>query len=149
MANYHHTVTENATPFGEFTKWCRAGDNSSVIETKQIRRANLKRLIDERYRGNQSALARACGKRPSYFSDLLNVPDKSFGERAARKIEAAAGLVAGQLDVPESPLLPDESRRDRVKDEVFAMLDELSREDHLELLPEIRRRWLKRQRKAS
>lgn len=57
-----------------------------------IRLVNLKRL-------NQTPkdLEQRVGGRYTYWRDLL-AGNKSFGEKAARKIEAAYGLVRGALD---------------------------------------------------
>src|SRR5687767_2099622 len=44
MPDYHHTVNINATPFGEFTKWCNQPDNRNVTKSSPvaaIRRENL------------------------------------------------------------------------------------------------------------
>lgn len=59
-----------------------------------IRRENLKAL-------NRSAteLSALLGSRYTYWRDLLN-GSKSFGERAARRIEEGLGLPRGALDKP-------------------------------------------------
>lgn len=71
-----------------------------------MRRANLKRLLDLRYGGNQSALGRTVDPEKgsqSRINDLLN-GRKSFGEKMASKIEDRTGLADGQLSIPDSPL---------------------------------------------
>jgi len=130
IPDYHHMVTEQSTPNGEFTKWCKSADNSGMENSDaDTRRANLRKLIDTWYRGNASAIARDYNPenpKPSYFSDLIRPgTTKSFAEKAARKIEDAVGLQRGQMDIPNSPLLRDESRRSRLKDELRMAIDGL------------------------
>lgn len=62
-----------------------------------IRTDRLTRLIDERFDGVQSAAAQGLGISTGYLNDLLH-GRVSFGEKAARKIESAAGLAPGWLD---------------------------------------------------
>lgn len=76
-------------------------------------------------------------RRPSYFSDLMNKPGKSFGEKAARAIEQALGLphfwLDGREDVTEDHQPPgggpDVSvhvkgrERDELEKRVLAALD--------------------------
>jgi len=155
MSDYHHTVTKKATPFVEFTKWCSPTDNGYMEnEDANTRRTNLRRLIDRDFLGNLSAIARAYNPenpKPSYFSDLLREGSgKSFGEKAARGIETIVGLIRGQLDIRDSPLLYDESRRNRVKDELRAGIDGFDGEEQRELLEAMRRIQSRRgRRKAS
>lgn len=141
-ANYHHTVIENATPNVEFTEWCAAGNNEQM-ETAEIRRRNLLRLLERDFGGNKSELARAYDSenpKPQYFSDLLRKDSgKSFGEKAARKIEERTGLLPGQLDIPDSELLQDERKRSRLRDEIRRSLDEFGRDEQREVLDAIRR----------
>lgn len=110
-------------------------------EDAETRRRNLKRLIARDFRNNLSAFARAYNPEnpnPSYFSDLLaDGSEKSFAEKAARKMESAAGLVKGQLDIPDSMLLQDETHRNRTKDELHAGVDELDKDEQRELLEEL------------
>jgi hypothetical protein len=77
-----------STPIGE----CRL-INCGMADDSLIRRANLKRL-----KRTPTELSRALGKTPAYYSDLLNKPGKSFGEKAARAIEEGLGLPRGCLD---------------------------------------------------
>lgn len=153
MSDYHHTVMLNATPTGEFTKWCYPNDNLGMGNTMaDTRRQNLARLIVRDFRGNKSEIARAydsSNPKPQYFSDLLR-PDggKSFGEKAARKIEEKAGLRTGQLDIPDSPLLHDETKRDKLKDTTHLAVDDLDRDELRETLDAIRRIQARRRRRA-
>ena len=64
-------------------------------EDSLIRRENLKLL-----KLTPKLLSDTVGGRPSYWSDMLNNDTKSFGEKIARKVEAAHGLVRGSLDEP-------------------------------------------------
>lgn len=114
MSDYHHTVILNATPNGEFTKWCPVTHNPVMADSLQntkpaIRRANLQRFIDLKLGGNKSKFSRRMGyESPSYVNDLLKpTGGKSFGEKTARKIEARIGLLEEQLDLKDSPLFMD------------------------------------------
>lgn len=115
MPDYHHTVNLFATPNGEFQATGPTIHNFRMTTAKKadIRRANLRRLIIRDFQSNQSALAEKLGSMPSYVNDLLRLDaKKSFGEKAAHRIEIATDLLDGQLDIPDSPLtkrtgLPD------------------------------------------
>ena len=123
-----------------------------MYEVATIRRQNLARLIERDFSNNRSEIARAYDEKdpkPQYFSDLLRENSrKSFGEKAARKIEEKAGLKAGQLDIPDSPLLHDEHRRDRVKDMLRLAIDDLGRDEMREALAQIRKIQGRRRRVA-
>jgi hypothetical protein len=68
------------------------------MSVSDIRRRRLKLLIEQF--GSQKALADACGfESDNYLSQLLK-PKKSFGERAARRIEAGARKPEKWLDDP-------------------------------------------------
>jgi hypothetical protein len=144
VKGYHHTVIEKATPDGEFTKRRGTHDNLRMDNyIAEIRRRNLTKLINRDFGGNKSAIARAYdpeNPKPQYFSDLIR-PDsgKSFGEKAARKIEERTGLQMGQLDIPDSLLLHDDSRRSRIKDEIRLAIDDLDKDEQRELLAAIRK----------
>jgi hypothetical protein len=156
MRHYHHTVLFDATPSREFTKWCPSGHNLAmqIRDLATLRRANLQRFLDTKFPGNKSTLARLLGhETPSYINDLLRTGSgKSFGEKAARRIESAVGLQSGQLDVPNSELLMDMSRRQTdLVEEIENGINDLSNEERQELahkLAEILGRR-KRRRRAS
>lgn len=150
---YHHSVTGKATPNGQFTNWCLPTDNGPMLNTAaETRRANLKRLIERDYAGNNSAIARIhdpVNPKPNYFSDLLRKDgNKSFGEKAARKIEERVGLKAGQLDIQDSPLTFDDSRRNRLAEELRSAIHDLDRDEQTEALVTIRRIQAKRRKRA-
>jgi hypothetical protein len=71
----------------------------SVVDTQDIRRERLRRLIEDEYGGNVSRFAQLIQKSQSQLSSTL-LGRKGFGERLARQIEAAVGLSAGWLDRP-------------------------------------------------
>jgi hypothetical protein len=152
MADYHHTVLGNATPSVEFTVWCIEADNAGMQQMAAIRRKNLARLIERDFSNNKSEIARAYDEndpKPQYFSDLLRENSgKSFGEKAARKIEEKSGLRPGQLDIPDSPLLHDEAKRDRIKDTLRLAIDDLDREEMREALAQVRKIQDRRRRRA-
>lgn len=70
-------------------------------EDTLIRRENLRRLMDARGWEVADLPAKLGYGRYTYWRDLLEADDKSFGEKAARRIEDAAGLPRGRLDIPE------------------------------------------------
>lgn len=67
-----------------------------------VRRDNLRQLVDSKYDGNRSAFARATGK-PINLINLMLTPNterrKPMGEKLARDLEAAERLPTGWLDV--------------------------------------------------
>jgi nicotinamide mononucleotide adenylyltransferase len=121
--------------------------------TADVRRSNLSRFLKQHYDDNRSALARDYGCKQSYISDLLRPESgRSFGEKVARSIEQRTGLQPGQLDIVNSPLLLDESRRDRIKEEVRSAVEDLDRDELREMLAEIRKiqaRRAPKQKKAG
>lgn len=139
----HRTVTVLSTPIVEFTKWLHPSENDGMQTDAHIRRENLARLIRLHFNDNKSEIARAYNPedpKPSYFSDLLREGSgKSFGEKAARRIEERVGLLPKQLDIPNSPLTMDDTKRNRVKDELRAALDDLNKDEMREALDAIRK----------
>jgi len=64
------------------------------------RRARLHQLIEEKFGGNRTALARAVGFKPSYtarFTDIFG-GRSNLGGRTAGRIEQALGLPEGWMD---------------------------------------------------
>lgn len=74
-----------------------------MADLSAIRRANLKRITEARGL-TPTMLATRYTQRVSYWSDLLSGA-KSFGEKAARKIEEQLELLPGELDSVEDDLL--------------------------------------------
>ena len=106
-----------------------------MADDSLIRRTNLKRL-----KKTPTELSRALGKSPAYYSDLMNRPDKSFGEKAARAIEDGLDLARGWLDLPdgETPAAPstDNGRMSLSEDptgDVRSLVDDFA--DRLLALP--------------
>jgi len=64
-----------------------------------IRRNNLKRIIDEHYQGNQAAFARAIEVKPTQMSNMLN-GKAPIGNSMAQRIENLVGWERGALDLP-------------------------------------------------
>jgi hypothetical protein len=148
MADYRHMVLENATPHGGFTKWCGTRDNPSM-DKPQIRRENLRRYVESRLGGNNSRLSRLLGNESTtYVNDLLrDGSTKSFGEKVAAKIEDKIGLQAGQLDIPNSPLLQDERKRDRLDEDIKQLIAGLTtREEKIEAIETLNAIYSKRKR---
>lgn len=67
------------------------------MDTVQNRRARLRAWIDERCGGSQAQFVAVTGINQGELSGLLRT--KSFGEKKARSLEAAAGMPTGWLDV--------------------------------------------------
>lgn len=72
-----------------------------MSEDASIRRENLNRL-----KLGPGELSERVGGRYTYWRDLLTDPNKSFGEKAARKIEDKLGLPRGSLDQPAESKAP-------------------------------------------
>ncbi|KHD05729.1 hypothetical protein PN36_04965 [Candidatus Thiomargarita nelsonii] len=66
---------------------------------EQIRRNNLKRIIDEQYQSNQAAFARAIEIKPTQISNMLN-GKAPIGNSMAQRIENLVGRERGALDLP-------------------------------------------------
>jgi hypothetical protein len=75
----------------------RTVQTTGIKSIDDIRRDNLRFLVETRFAGNQSALARALNVQSNWISRLLG--DKRIGDRAARRIEQACGKPRNWLDV--------------------------------------------------
>lgn len=68
---------------------------------KQIRRENLKCVIDDKFHGERKALASLFETQPSFISRLLSKKEatqKKIGDELARKIEQLSGMPINWLD---------------------------------------------------
>lgn len=117
MLPSHHTVLKNATPNGIHTLWCE--NERMDIPIAETRRANLRAYCKRHCGGPVDdpdalyELKRLTGHKGAYLADLLKPgSDKSFGEKAARKIEQMLGLFDFELDIPNSQLRHDPARKD-------------------------------------
>ena len=72
---------------------------SLLMDVQEIRRANLRRIIDSKFDGVAGRLADAVRKPRPNIGQILSA-DRSFGERVARDIEKALGLKPMSLDAP-------------------------------------------------
>lgn len=85
------------------------------MDISEIRRSNLRRLMQSRFEGKQARLADALGKSPNYISRCLSASStsrKNIGEDFAREIESTLGLARYSLDMEGgdvSPLQPVEA----------------------------------------
>ena len=139
MLPSHHTVLKNATPNGFHTLWCENG--AMDMPVAETRRANL-RAYCKRFCGgpveNPDALyelKRLTGHKGAYLADLLKPgSDKSFGEKAARKIEQRLGLFDGELDIPNSQLRHDPARKDSPRLVLAGLLPDLPDQTVVDLL---------------
>lgn len=84
------------------------GESTSRMDLKSVRRANLKRLLKARGLEVRDLPARY-GRTYSYWRDLLEDSAKSFGEKAARKIEDQFNLPSGSLDIIQGRATPAHS----------------------------------------
>lgn len=94
------------------------------MDTQNIRRTNLSSLVRTRFSGNQSALAAAVDRQASYISRCLAEPGKNskpIGEKFARHVEQALGLLPGALDSP--PGIDTPERQDMLKGSSSVHLD--------------------------
>lgn len=73
-----------------------------TMDTTEIRRRNLQRVIDERYSGKKSAFADAYEMPRPNVTQLIRGP-RAFGNEIARKIEEREGMRHGWMD-EEVPL---------------------------------------------
>lgn len=96
ISEYHHTVIRNATPSGDFTKWCVELQNGDM-DIQAARRQALLRYIRDHHDGNVTEFAAAVGKSQSQIAWMLK-GKKPFGERVARSIERAAAMPHLWLD---------------------------------------------------
>ena len=75
---------------------------NSDMDIQDIRRKNLRRILDTQFGGVMSRLADAVGRQPSYISRMLadegKAGRKGFGEDLARIFEESLGLSRGALD---------------------------------------------------
>jgi hypothetical protein len=73
-----------------------------------VRRANIRLLIEAQGRGGLSKLSRALEmKNPSFLSQMVGPnPTRDVTEKLARRIEKATGLVEGALDKPNGATKP-------------------------------------------
>ena len=67
---------------------------------KEIRRANLKYVVDSRYNGIVNRLATACGLHNTQLARVLATGKsrRDLGDKMARLVEETVGLPAGWLD---------------------------------------------------
>lgn len=68
-------------------------------EIHKYRREGLRHLLEERFHGNQAALAKATNISPGLLHDSLNKV-RNVGERIARRVEEKLKLAPGWLDQP-------------------------------------------------
>lgn len=77
-----------------------------------IRRANLRALIQRQYHGVARQFSLAVGKPEGQINDMLaNPPRKAFGERIARQLETLAKIPRGYLDDPANTSRADPSHQ--------------------------------------
>lgn len=74
-----------------------------MSEDASIRRANLRRLCRARS-WKPSDLSERIGSRLSYWRDMVADDKKSFGEKAARRIDDSLSLPRGWLDQPDAEI---------------------------------------------
>jgi hypothetical protein len=71
-------------------------------------------------------LKKSTGHKGAYLADLLKPgSDKSFGEKAARKIEDKLGLYSSELDIENSQLRHDPSKQDSPRVLLASLISEM------------------------
>lgn len=105
----------------------------------EVRRQNLRRLIDDKFSGRDADFARYCGIEPARISQVLSKTyrdGKNFGEKAARNIEQAAGLPALFLDQSDADFSTQLSANETIADNLAKSqrLDNLTAGEAVELL---------------
>lgn len=91
----------NAIPIKRIPMSVLNGCNGGMDYIKRNRRANVLRLIAERYRGNKAAFAREINRPPPNVHRMLGEGEgdrRGIGEDLARDIENKLGLAPGWLD---------------------------------------------------
>jgi hypothetical protein len=139
MSQLHHLVLSTATPFGGLLM-----REVGMADESQIRRENFKALAK-----TPKAAHEKLGGAYSYWRDLMTSPSKSFGEKVARRIEAAYLRPSGWLDVPRqrADVGADETSATSVAEPVrdYLAINDLERQvisDLRELLEEDRQRFI-------
>ncbi|WP_375591580.1 hypothetical protein [Chitiniphilus eburneus] len=95
-SHYHQTVNKH-NPKRGIHQMIKTAFNGQM-DLADIRRKNLRDVVDTAFGGNVSELARrAGGRKPSFFNDLF-AERKSFGEKLARNLEDALDLEPMSLD---------------------------------------------------
>jgi hypothetical protein len=73
----------------------------TLSELTDVRRTNLRAIIDERFKGNRAAMCRATGKNQNLINLVLSANPKvrrNIGEKLACDLEDRLGLARGWLD---------------------------------------------------
>lgn len=118
-------------PKGNLPAGIQAGKVSNM-NINDIRRENLKHLIDTRYGGVIARLANQLDKQPAYISRCLTGKEehrRNIGEKLAREIEEKTGLHPGWMDevehlYPKSVEAPEEKQiPEEVQELINAVLD--------------------------
>jgi hypothetical protein len=95
----------------------------SVLEPYEVRRANVRKLFDDKERGSMSRMSRALGyKNPAFVSQMIGSnPTREVTSVTARRIEYVYELPMGALDDPNF-IPPDTKLRSVSRAEFDAML---------------------------
>lgn len=76
----------------------KCADNADMTDIKQIRRQNLRKLIDDSGM-TDAEFAQRCGSSPSTFSQILSAKARrGLGDELARRIESVMNIEQGYLD---------------------------------------------------
>ncbi len=105
------------------------------METKNIRRTNLKHLLDVSGL-SQVAFAERCGLAASVISQLVN-GHRNLGDAISRRIEESLSVKKGWLDVPHGESADDLDYGD--DDRLYLSLDEKRVVELFRKLPESER----------
>lgn len=83
-------------------------DLKRAMETKDIRRARIRQIIDRDFAGIDANFAKHIGRQPSYIARIFTARtehQRNIGEALARTIEIECNLRPGFLDQPLKPPL--------------------------------------------
>jgi hypothetical protein len=142
MTEDYQLVTIEATPFGNLPIG-KSIEECSSMELQDIRRKNLRALIDQKFDGTIARLAELIDRQAGYVSRLLSDnPDhrRNLGEKLARQIEHATGIQSGWLDTHHelSDQAPEKSHNEAssiASREAQQLIDQIVEMDHRQSLP--------------
>jgi SOS-response transcriptional repressor LexA len=129
MRGDHYKVARAYVLYREEHAKARAARSAQTIdnigmENAEIRRRNLRLIIEQRFAGKAAELARALGKQPSEISRIfsLNLTHRrNIGSRLARRIEQMLGAETGWMDRQQITLQDQAHAETRLSGNVLAI----------------------------
>lgn len=93
------------------------------MDIHEIRRRNLRKIIEEQFDGSAAELTRQVDIDPSYISRIFIIKKsqhrRNIGNKIARKIEKACGKPHGWMDQPHGQSQPTEEGGPRLTKEAI------------------------------